>query len=121
MFNKIISPKVDVALSLLKGVVEECDTHKYSVDYIFLNGGSSRLKIINDSISQILPDAQILKYEDVGDDLAVSTGALLYHKMSSQFDSKSSAEIEVDTHCRKVLTKNDVLDKIRKNFKQAQG
>lgn len=121
MFNKIISPKVDVALSLLKGVVEECDTHKYSIDYIFFNGGSSRLKIINDSISQILPDAQILKYEDVGDDLAVSTGALLYHKMSSKFDSESSAEIEIDTHCRKVVTKNDVLDKIRKNFKQAQG
>lgn len=121
MFNKIISPKVDIAISLLKRVVEECDIHSYPIDYILLNGGSSRLKIVNESISQILPNAQILKYENIGDDLAVSTGALLYHKMSSKLVSESSAEIEGDTHYRKVIIKHDVLDKIRKNFKKSQG
>lgn len=118
IFNKIISPKVNIALSLLKKVVENCESHNYPVNYILLNGGSSRLKIVNDSISQILPNAQILKYEDRGDDLAVSTGAMLYHKLSSKISLESSPEN--GTHPSKVRTKNDILDKIRKRFNEIQ-
>lgn len=118
LFNKIIADKVNVAISLLKEVVRRCENNNLPIDYVFLNGGSSRLRLVTESISQIVPSAQILKYDDVGDDLAVSIGAILYHKKSSKDYSAQYNEPSSDRG--KVKIKNDVLDKIRKRFKETK-
>jgi len=117
-FNKVISPKVGIAISLFKEVVDKCGTCNLPVDYILLNGGSSRLKIVNDAISQIVPNAEILKYDGIGDDLAVSTGAMLYHKSSSK--ELIGQSVVTITNPNKVKTRNDILDKIRKRYNEVK-
>jgi molecular chaperone DnaK (HSP70) len=117
LFNRIISKKVDVAISLLKEVVKRCNSCDLPIDFVFLNGGSSRLRLVTESISQVIPSAKLLKYDDVGDDLAVSIGAMLYHKLSSEKYSARNEETTSDKG--EVKIKNDVLDKIRKQFNEA--
>lgn len=118
-FNKLIYPKVGIAISLLKDVVKQCQNYNLSIDYIFLNGGSSRLNIITDTISQIVPDAEILKYDGIGDDLAVAIGGILYHKNISQgvFNQLD----QTMTNSKKVKTRNDILDKIRKRYNEVKA
>ena len=118
-FNKKIYPKVGIAISLLKDVVERCNSNNFPIDYIFLNGGSSRLKIVTESILQIVPNVEILKYEGIGDDLAVATGAILYHKCSSMTEHIMQSQ-NTNTISNRVKVRNDVLDKIRERYNQAK-
>lgn len=121
-FNKIISPKVDIAIHLFKKVVDKCGGCNLPVDYVLLNGGSSRLKIVNDSISQIVPNAEILKYgdKDIGDDLAVSMGAMLYHKRTSNELSRQSGATDTNHNKGPRRKYSDKLEEIRKRFNEVK-
>ena len=75
-FIKIIRPKTDMAINLLTNIIEKCKNLNYQIDNVFLNGGSSRLKLVQETVENFLPDAKTLFFG--GDDLAVAIGALLY-------------------------------------------
>lgn len=75
-FVKIIRPKTDMAINLLKDIIDKCNNSSFQIDNVFLNGGSSRLKLVQESVRDFLPDVNT--YFFGGDDLAVAIGALLY-------------------------------------------
>lgn len=85
-FEKIISPKTDIATDLLKKIVQKCNDKNFPIDYVFLNGGSSRLHIINTTINSLLPTA--IKKEYGGDDLAVAIGGIIYYANKFNIESK---------------------------------
>jgi len=91
-FDKIIQEKVDEAITLLKDVKKICDDKSFPINYIFLNGGSSRLRTVQEKISAIFHDTKILEYG--GDDLAVAIGAILYYKKNVLEDSIGSTRID---------------------------
>lgn len=75
-FNTIIHPRTNAALDVFKDVIDICNSHNLPINYIFMNGGSSKLSYIREEIKSLIPEAEILDYN--GDDLAVSIGSLLY-------------------------------------------
>lgn len=100
-FENIISSNVDVSLKLLSKVIDKCAQNDYPINYVFLNGGSSRLNLVKRSILTMLPNAEIIHYDD--DDIAVAIGALL---------SMIKAP--------KVKVIDSSLDKIRELFKNSK-
>ncbi len=104
-FERIIAPKVDAALDLLRQMVQRCDECQYPIDYIFLNGGSSRLKVVERTIRTTLPNAEILTFG--GDDLAVAIGALL--------------SVKREDNAQRVRISDPNLDKIREQFRKSNS
>lgn len=112
-FETAIAPKVNVALSLLSNVISQSKCNNYPIDYVFLNGGSSRLKMVSSAISTLLPDANLLNYGD--DDIAVAIGALLFVKRNEINQQDSTPQRN-----NKVTSINPSLDKIRELYKKSQ-
>lgn len=113
-FEKIISPKVSVATSLLKDVVNICKQSDFPIDYVFLNGGSSRLRVINETIKALIPDAELMQYED--DDIAVAIGALLFLKPNA---ADTHSENDASTPKGRVVCYDSSLTKIIERFKKS--
>lgn len=113
-FEKIISQKVKIALDALKEVANICKTNDFPVDYVFMNGGSSRLNIVRREIAQEIPDAEQLEYG--GDDLAVAIGAIIYYQATNGITPTppNSVPQKVTYHG------NRRLDEIRKQYKLTQ-
>lgn len=112
-FESIIYPKVTVAFELLNRVVDKCASNNYPIDYIFLNGGSSRLGIVDKYISNITKNAKILTYGE--DDIAVSIGAQLSYKRPNALQPQHN---EPSKNKGVIVLSN--LEKIRQQFKQTQ-
>jgi len=109
-FESIIYPKVSIALSTLDSVVQKCQLNKFPIDYVFLNGGSSRLHVIIDSIKKMLPDSVIVPYE--GDDLAVALGGIIYYySINSDVQTNSQQK-----NPGSVTVKNSRFQAIRENY-----
>lgn len=111
-FESIISSKVNIAIDLLSDVISQCDSQKAPIDYVFLNGGSSRLDLVSRSIRELLPDVELLSYG--GDDIAVSIGAQLYLK---RIESRNSTNLPKKGN---VTSVNSHLDNIRNLYKKSQ-
>jgi len=110
-FENIVSSRVSVAISLLKDVIKTCKDNNNPVDYVFMNGGSSRLGIIKDTITGILPEAQLLPYDE--DDIAVAIGAQLYlHPDNNAVNENNEGG--------KVSSFNPELQKIRERYKKSK-
>ena len=111
-FESIISPKVNIAIDLLSDVISQCDSQKAPIDYVFLNGGSSRLDMVSRSITKLLPDVDLFSYGE--DDIAVSLGAQLYVKRSDSSDTM------IDFKKGNVRGVDSALEKIIKLYKKSQ-
>lgn len=75
-FVKIIRPKTEIAINLFKNIIKKCNDLHLQIDNVFLNGGSSRLRLVKKTVEISLPGTNT--YFFGGDDLAVAIGALLY-------------------------------------------
>lgn len=111
-FQNVIEPKTSVAIKTLQDIIDTCTAKKLKIDYIFMNGGSSRLHFIRQSVKDMLPDATMLDYG--GDDIAVAVGALLAYLP----DTSTAAEEPDRKHVPYI---DPALEKIINQYKQKQA
>ncbi len=115
-FNSIIEEKVNCAIKCLNGVVETCKIKELPINYVFMNGGSSKLSSVRDRISGLLKNVDVLDYG--GDDLAVSLGALIYLKRNL-FDSGQIGTNDQNVIQEKVKREDSpILKKLKEQRRQ---
>ena len=112
-FENIIQPKVGIAIAALESIVKTCESNHLPIDYVMLNGGSSRLNIVLNSIKKLLPDAEVLDFK--GDDLAVALGSILFY---SDKIGKTQYENDVTQVSHTVRGINRRLEAIRESYKK---
>lgn len=113
-FEKIVSPKVDIALDALNEVVNTCKIRDFPIDYVFMNGGSSRLNMVRRKVAEEIPNAEQLDYG--GDDLAVAIGAIIYYRTTQGFTPSSAPNIPTKV----TYHSNRRLEEIRQQYKLTQ-
>lgn len=83
MFNELIRIKTDRAIDVLSKVLQECKDLDRKIDYLLLNGGSSKLPIIKESILRLgFNEDQLILFE--GEDIAVALGGIAKYMENSQ-------------------------------------
>lgn len=110
-FKKIIRPKTDIAINLFKSVVDKCNNSNLQIDSVFLNGGSSRLKVVNEAVNELLPNAKT--YFFGGDDLAVAVGALYYYTKVNGISSNIGSNRKDKVH----YPPNPIVEEFKKHLK----
>lgn len=73
-FNAIISPKVQEAINVAKEVVEEVKNKNYRIDKVLLIGGSSKLTMVKELLSELVGNTPIETFGKK--DIAVALGCL---------------------------------------------
>jgi molecular chaperone DnaK len=74
-FNELIQTKTDRAIEVLSNVLKECKQLGKKIDFLLLNGGSSKLPIIKESILKLgFNENQLISF--VGEDIAVALGGI---------------------------------------------
>ena len=74
-WNSLISPVVDQTVELTKQMLAAIEKENYAIDKVILIGGSSKIPLVRESLTQILPVAP----QPVQDsDIAVAKGAAVF-------------------------------------------
>ncbi|MCE1166478.1 MAG: Hsp70 family protein [Sphingobacteriia bacterium] len=82
-FNELIQIKTDRAIDVLSKVLQECKNQDKTIDYLLLNGGSSKLPIIKESILKLgFNEDQLISFD--GEDIAVALGGVAKYIENSQ-------------------------------------
>lgn len=74
-WNSLIEPIVDQTIDLTKQMLEEINKEHFSIDQVILIGGSSRIPLVYEELSKILP---IKPSRVAALDVAVANGAALF-------------------------------------------
>lgn len=90
-FCNIIYPKVQEAIDVAKQVVIDVKSGGYQIDRILLIGGSSRLTLVQDLLSELIDNALVDNFGEK--DIAVALGAL-YDKIELNDASQTEETIE---------------------------
>ena len=71
-FNSIIGPKIADAINVAKAVIKQTEAKQFKIDKVLLIGGSSQLTLVQQMLTDILPEATI---DTCGEkDIAVALG-----------------------------------------------
>lgn len=115
-FNSVIYPKTNVALEVLRDVINICNNRDLPVNYIFMNGGSSKLNCVRKGIKDLVPKAEMLDYS--GDDIAVSLGALLFLKENSSEYNQLQLDNNIEHKHGVPIVDSPILRKLKEQRKQ---
>lgn len=84
-WNSLISPVVDQTIELTKQMLATIEKESFKIDRVILIGGSSKIPLVRESLTQILPVAP----QPVQDaDIAVAKGAAIFINQDSVIEKK---------------------------------
>ncbi len=92
-FNDIIYPKVYEAVKVAERVITDVNNKNQTIDKVLLIGGSSKLTLVKDLISQLLPNAKIVTCGE--QDIAVALGNI-YYVIQENNNSKENDVVQDD-------------------------
>lgn len=113
-FNELIQIKTDRAIDVLSKVLQECRAQDKKIDYLLLNGGSSKLPIIKESILKLgFNEDQLISFE--GEDIAVALGGVgKFNLNTSRKEDKNNDENSKTTN--EDVNQTEQGDKLTEEF-----
>jgi len=110
-FNSIIYQKVYDAVNVAKKVVQDAVNKKYKVDKVLMIGGSSRLKLLQELLTDVVGDAVI---ETCGDrDIVVALGLLSDYLSQENSDSGGTKFNEPLNYDKHIVCRNEKCRSIK--------